>query len=306
MEKSTLGHFKLIVGFMVIASALSISIVTLVIQDSIPSPTIPPLPHSTQIVTVVAAAATLPTVVTPPSVIETSPVPASLTHKTYIEVTDGCAAHFQGECLLVRSGPGKEFSVVSKLRTGVVLRAADKPIIGADGLTWYKIVFDEWLRYPERVKDDWYVAAEYVKVTSEPTVPDYVAGVTPSTTKRIIVDRSEQRLFAYDNDELFMTATTSTGLKSTPTPRGVFTIYKKTPSRYMQGPLPYLDNNQYYDLPGVPWNLYFTEAGAVIHGAYWHTAFGTPYSHGCVNLSMADAHALYDWATVGTKVTVRD
>ena len=74
----------------------------------------------------------------------------------------------------------------------------------------------------------------------------------------------------------------------------------------MQGPLPNLESKQVYDLPGVPWNLYFTEGGAVIHGAYWHTAFGTAYSHGCVNLSITDAKKIYDWAPVGTKVTVRD
>ena len=98
----------------------------------------------------------------------------------------------------------------------------------------------------------------------------------------------------------------STGLEFTPTPRGTFTVFKKTPSRYMQGPLPNLPDNQYYDLPGVPWNLYFTHGGAVIHGAYWHNSFGKPYSHGCVNLSPEDARKLYDWAELGTKVIVED
>lgn len=74
----------------------------------------------------------------------------------------------------------------------------------------------------------------------------------------------------------------------------------------MQGPLPYLQSNQYYDLPGVPWNLYFTEQGAVIHGAYWHDSFGHPYSHGCVNLSPENAFKLYVWTPLGTPVIVRD
>ena len=240
-----------------------------------------------------------------PSIKDAAPIETPIL-KTYIEVTDGCAAHFQGECLLVRSGPGKEYPILSKLRTGIVLQVDDTPIVDATGLTWYKVVFDEWLRYPERLHGNWYVAADYVTVLREPAVPDYVPGVSPTTTKQIIVNRTKQRLYAYDGDTLVMTATTSTGLDSTPTPRGEFTIFKKTPSRYMQGPLPNLDSNQVYDLPGVPWNLYFTNGGAVIHGAYWHTAFGTPYSHGCVNLSLADARKIYDWAPVGTIVTVRD
>jgi lipoprotein-anchoring transpeptidase ErfK/SrfK len=97
----------------------------------------------------------------------------------------------------------------------------------------------------------------------------------------------------------------STGLEFTPTPRGTFTVYRKTPSRYMQGPLPGV-SDQYYDLPGVPWNLYFTQQGAVIHGAYWHDNFGKRWSHGCVNVPPAKARELYQWADLGMQVTVRD
>lgn len=73
-------------------------------------------------------------------------------------------------------------------------------------------------------------------------------------------------------------------MELSPTPKGEFIIFRKTPSRYMQGPIPEITGSNYYDLPGVPWNLYFTHGGAVIHGAYWHTSFGEEYSHGCVNL----------------------
>lgn len=74
----------------------------------------------------------------------------------------------------------------------------------------------------------------------------------------------------------------------------------------MQGPLPWLLDQQYYDLPGVPWNLYFTEQGAVIHGAYWHDSFGKPYSHGCVNVAPDEARELYEWTPLGTPVIVQD
>ena len=80
-------------------------------------------------------------------------------------------------------------------------------------------------------------------------------------------------------------------------------VYRKTPSRYMQGPLPNI-SSKYYDLPGVPWNLYFTREGAVIHGTYWHEKFGQPWSNGCVNVPYREAEALYHWAPLGTTVTV--
>ena len=73
----------------------------------------------------------------------------------------------------------------------------------------------------------------------------------------------------------------------------------------MQGPIPGI-TNQYYDLPGVPWDLYFTHQGAAIHGTYWHENFGKQSSHGCVNLPPAQAEKLYRWAGIGTFVIVQD
>ena len=222
----------------------------------------------------------------------------------YVEVVDGCEPHYEGECLNVRSGPGIDYPVVAQLRNDIVLKVGGK--VERDDEIWFKVVFDEWLRYPERVKSDWYVSADYVEVLldeGDKTAWEYG---NASTTKEIVVNRTEQKLYAYDSGELIMEFDISTGLALTPTPRGTFTIFKKTPSRYMQGPLPNIPSDDYYDLPGVPWNLYFTNGGAVIHGAYWHNSFGSPYSHGCVNLSPEDAEKIYNWAPLGTKVIVSD
>lgn len=112
-------------------------------------------------------------------------------------------------------------------------------------------------------------------------------------------------LYAYDGDKLFMEEKISTGLELTPTPRGFFTIYRKSPTRYMQGPVPGI-TDQEYDVPGVPWDMYFTEQGGAIHGAYWHDHFGEPWSHGCVNLPPEKAKELYEWAPIGTSVYVHD
>ncbi len=221
----------------------------------------------------------------------------------YITVTDSCGYNFSGECVRVRSGPGTNYPIVNRLRDGMVLRTDG--IATGDGLTWYKVIFDEWLRYPARVKGDWYVAAAYVATVAEPA-ETAVTPLVASSSKKIIVDRSEQKLYAYDDDTIFMETLISTGLELSPTPRGTFTIFKKLPSRYMQGPLPYLAVSKYYDLPGVPWNLYFNEQGAVIHGTYWHNSFGRPYSSGCVNMRPEEAEQLYRWAEIGTKVIIRD
>lgn len=221
----------------------------------------------------------------------------------YIEVVDSCGPYYEGTCVNLRSGPGERHSVFAKLRTGVVLKVA-AVVTGDDGREWYKIAFDGEIRYPERVSGNWYVAADVVRVLEDDGDHVLVKG-DATTSKRIVVDISQQMLYVYDGDVLFMQEPISTGLEFTPTPRGTFTIYKMTPSRYMQGPIPGV-SDQYYDLPGVPWNLYFTVDGAVIHGAYWHDHFGQPWSHGCVNLPPQKAKVLYLWAVVGTKVVVQN
>lgn len=222
----------------------------------------------------------------------------------YIEVTDGCGPYFGEGCLNVRSGPGEEFPKVGQLRNGVVLKVGAKAI-NDKGDIWYRVVFDEWLRYPERVTDEWYVAGEYVRSFFDIGTQELKDDEMVSSTKRIVVDRSEQMLYAYEGQQLFAQESISTGLELTPTPRGSFTVYKKTPSRYMQGPLPGI-SEKYYDLPGVPWNLFFTHQGAVIHGAYWHDKFGQVWSSGCVNLPLDNARRLYEWAEIGMTVVVRD
>lgn len=59
----------------------------------------------------------------------------------------------------------------------------------------------------------------------------------------------------------------------------------------------------WYNLPNVPNDMYFYQSYA-IHGAYWHNNFGRPMSNGCVNVPLAMAKTLYDWAPKGTKVEV--
>ncbi|MGK3994658.1 L,D-transpeptidase [Sorangium sp. So ce1024] len=49
-----------------------------------------------------------------------------------------------------------------------------------------------------------------------------------------------------------------------------------------------------YALRDVPYIQYFA-AGYALHAAYWHDVFGTPRSHGCINMSPIDAHRVFMW-----------
>lgn len=226
-----------------------------------------------------------------------------LASSTFLMIEGSCGPYFGDACVNIRSGPSTSTSRVLFARNGMLLPVDET--LEYEGRTWYRIIFTEWLRFSDRVSGPWYIASGYGSLVETPAETHLEASTTASTTKRILVDRSEQMLYAYDGDTLFMEEKISTGLDLTPTPRGVFTVFRKTPSRYMQGPLAGISDD-YYDLPGVPWNLYFTPEGGAIHGTYWHDHFGTKWSHGCVNLPPDKARMLYEWAPLGTTVVVRD
>ena len=88
----------------------------------------------------------------------------------------------------------------------------------------------------------------------------------------------------------------SSGLPATPTVQGDFKVLRKVRSQNMTGPG--------YDLDNVEWVMYFHQSYA-LHGTWWHYNFGTPMSHGCVNMTNADAKWFYDFGSVGTPVHVR-
>jgi hypothetical protein len=237
-------------------------------------------------------------------IIVVEPQASSDLFASYVRIINSCGPHYEGTCVRMRSGPGKEFPVMAALRNDIVLKVGTSTM-NEDGV-WYPILFEEWIWYPERIRGEYFVSGEFVELirnVGELTAWD---NGMKSNGKQIFVDRTEQKLAAYENGKLFMAAPISTGLELTPTPRGTFKVFKKTPTRYMQGPSQHDPAGDYYDLPGVPWNLYFTEDGAVIHGAYWHNSFGSPYSHGCVNLLPDTARTLYLWADVGTEVIVEN
>jgi len=134
--------------------------------------------------------------------------------------------------------------------------------------------------------------------TSTPTPrPTRVPADKSKSDKWIEIDLSEQRLYAYEGQKKVFEARVSTGVRRYPTVTGRFKIYVKYRSTRMRGPG--------YDLANVPWTMYFYRSYG-IHGAYWHNNFGRPMSHGCVNMRVSEAKALFNWAPKGTLVVVHN
>lgn len=111
----------------------------------------------------------------------------------------------------------------------------------------------------------------------------------------IEVNLTQQRVYAWEGDVLMNSFIVSTGTWATPTVTGTFNIWNKTRIQTMSGPG--------YSLPNVPFVMYFYQDYG-FHGTYWHNNFGTPMSHGCVNLTIPDSEWLYNWASYGTTVKV--
>jgi len=120
---------------------------------------------------------------------------------------------------------------------------------------------------------------------------------TITSGKLIMVDLSDSKVYAYQDGILVRSVLVSTGLPATPTVQGQFTIRQRVRAQRMTGPG--------YDLPNVEWVLYFYQ-GYALHGTYWHTNWGRPMSHGCVNMPNAEAQWFFEnFGEIGTPVHVQ-
>jgi hypothetical protein len=167
---------------------------------------------------------------------------------------------------------------------------------GPTGEKWYRI-YDDLTGFPYSI-DPMHV---------RPIPLDELSAISPDVEpqdKRIEVNLTTQRLTAFENGQEVLKTTISSGLPngprgkdglSTKTPQGEFQILDKMPAKHMGNGNLFADADD-YELPGVPWTCFFTTQGHAFHGTYWHQNFGTPMSHGCVNMRTEEAKWLFLWA----------
>jgi len=130
------------------------------------------------------------------------------------------------------------------------------------------------------------------------TLPLNILGQT-TANKRIEIDLTNQRLYAYEDNNLVYNFLISSG-KWARTPTGTFQIWTKLRYSKMEGGSKAI--NTYYYLPNVPFTMYFyndatpKSRGFSLHGTYWHSNFGHPMSHGCINMKTEEAEQIYYWA----------
>jgi hypothetical protein len=113
----------------------------------------------------------------------------------------------------------------------------------------------------------------------------------------IDVSIAKQVLLAYDGTRPAYATLISSGESglddpetSKSTARGIFRIHTKYLTTTMSSKVV----GEEFELKDIPYVQYFEE-GYALHAAYWHDDFGTPRSHGCINLAPEDARWLFEW-----------
>ena len=122
--------------------------------------------------------------------------------------------------------------------------------------------------------------------------------------KHILIDISEQRTYAYENNKLVFNFVASTGLWNS-TRIGTFKVLDKIPNAY---------SNAYGIWMPYWMGIYYSgtlENG--IHGLpklwngveLWGNLLGQPATYGCIESKTSEAKQLYDWAEVGIPVVIQ-
>ncbi len=147
--------------------------------------------------------------------------------------------------------------------------------------------------YLETSAGDWIRDQHLVRIDRRDSLPRW------AKDRRTWLDISilRQTLVAYEGDRPVFATLVSSGRDGLGDPetthstiRGTFLVHTKHVSATMSGSLA----EDEFDLRDVPYVQYFHK-GFALHAAFWHDSFGTPRSHGCVNLSPLDARWLFGW-----------
>lgn len=150
---------------------------------------------------------------------------------------------------------------------------------------------------PATTPDAWDEAdrAELSEQGSQLKPGDYrqLVDFQPSAPVSIVVDIPSQLAGVYQQGELVVVTTVSTGKKGHPTPIGTFRVMGKAVEHY---------SNLYNSAP-MPYMQRLTNDGVAIHAG---KITGKPASHGCVRMPLAMAKLLYGATKVGTEVTIID
>jgi len=169
----------------------------------------------------------------------------------------------------------------------------DQVSVDANGRSFYRV--NEALGRGYGYGDIFFADGSAFRALTDEDVAPISPEVDPNT-KKIIVDATAERqyLSCYEgNNEVYFCRISSGYGETFSTPTGAQAISWKIFSIHMAANT---GSDSGYDTMGVPWPTFFnTNAGAAIHGVFWHNDFGVRRSHGCINVLPEDAKWIFRW-----------
>lgn len=123
--------------------------------------------------------------------------------------------------------------------------------------------------------------------------PEAFLSTVAANERWVYVERDAQTLIAFVGRTPVMATLVSTGRRLRSTSLGEYRVVRKVAVGSMRDYDPGRGDEPYY-IAGIPDIQYFHD-GQAFHGVFWHDRFGTRASHGCVNLSLADAQWVFDF-----------
>ena len=184
-----------------------------------------------------------------------------------------------------RSAPEvRDDTLLGTYDAGALLRVVDA------GGEWVQVVHDSTTRFPDMPLSGGpvFVDKQYLLFVN----PADVAPLQSPLPRRIVVDLSDQHLWAYLGDQLYLESPVSTGREGHENTPGTYHISYKRWNQNMQG---YQDDGDRRSTPGVSFVQYFDlKRGTAFHGTYWHDRFGKErMSYCCINLPIPAAQKLF-------------
>lgn len=148
-------------------------------------------------------------------------------------------------------------------------------------------------------------------------IPAPAYGVPQVSGQVVLVSLTQQWLWAYQDRRLTLATAVTTGMPQLPTPTGVYHITMKESNVWFYSPWAY-GSPYYYTPEHIDFAMLFRDGGFYLHSAAWRHAFGpgtnVPHtdpdgtyetgSHGCVNMPVDAASALYGWIGIGATVII--
>lgn len=159
-------------------------------------------------------------------------------------------------------------------------------VIGEDGASWFK------------TQDGYYLSWQGLFIGAAPH---------EFTGRWLDVSLSgAAHVSAYDEGVAVRSFYAIKGTARFPTPTGTWSIVRRVANETMDSTTVGIPRNGAggYYLKNVLYTQYFRGTGESLHYNWWSSAWGLPGSHGCLGLSLADSHWLWDWAAIGTPVSI--